>query len=79
MKSGNITRFLESVNGHLSLKVPYTTSIKVQVASICSGLGIAEMVFDNLNHALEELLTKVPAPTMQARLQYRIDASATDS
>ena len=68
MKIGNIQDLIESLNGDLSQKVPYTTSIKVQVASVCSGLGIAEMVFDNLNPALQELLRKAPVPTMQARL-----------
>ena len=33
----------------------------VKVASICSGLGIADMVFDQLNPALQELLDPVPA------------------
>ena len=28
----------------------------IKVGSVCSGLGVAEMVFDHLNYALQELL-----------------------
>jgi len=65
LKIGTIKQQLETVNGRLSKNVPHTGSIKVPVASVCSGLGIAEMVFDNLNPALQELLGTVPV--MQAR------------
>lgn len=61
----NIKNELKTSHARLSEKVFHTACIKIPVASICSGLGIAEMVFENLNPALEELLETSPA--MQAR------------
>ena len=38
----------------------------IKVGSVCSGLGVAEMVFDHLNYALQELLHDGKAVQLKA-------------
>ncbi|CAK9027608.1 Uncharacterized protein SCF082_LOCUS17998 [Durusdinium trenchii] len=53
-------------------------AIKVKVASICSGLGVAEMIFDQLNPALKELLHSGRALKFENEFMCEIDTWKSD-
>ena len=57
LKVDGVKTGLQSTHSNL----PSTGNNTVKVASICSGLGIADMVFDQLNPALREPLDPIPA------------------